>query len=346
VTSDRPEEPVAATPQAAPAMPKTHRQSRKRMAACGGLPRDLCEQYLAGLLRGARSDKLAMRRVARRNCAIFQCMEERGLVSCTQCGDGMASCVFHQQLDRICPAGVSPTAAQSWRLTALGAGQGTEAKPTLTRTRAQAPERCIMRLRWYLTAVEQFREAGIDVISSADIAAKVGVSSSLVRRDLCYFGQFGTPSLGYRAEELHHSILSLFRGSSHRRVAWVGAEKLTAEPTVLADFAEHDWQVIAVFDPDEERAGTRVGDLQIMHVSSLGHVVRNLRVSTAVLAVEESAAQHVAEELVDAGVDAILNLTSAPLALPPGVAVQQADLMTQLMLLSYYARPARETEDG
>jgi len=82
-----------------------------------------------------------------------------------------------------------------------------------------------------------------------------------------------------------------------------------------------------------------------MHLSSAGHVVRNLKVNTAVLAVDESIAQDVAEKLVDAGVDAVLNLTSAPLALPSNVAVQQADITTQLMLLSYHARLARETEE-
>jgi len=315
------------------------------MAACGDLPRETCEQYLSSLLHGVRSDKLAMRRVARQNCAIFQCMDERGLISCGQCAEGLARCVFHEQLDRICPAGVSPATARAWRLKARAVNAEPDPAPASTRTRTQAPERSITRLRWYLAALEQFQEVGIDVVSSADIAAKVGVSSSLVRRDLCYFGQFGTPSIGYRVDELHQRLLSLFRGDSQRRVAWIGAERLMADPGVLSDFAQHDWQVIAVFDPDEARSGTPIGNLQVMHLSSAGHVVRNLKVNTAVLAVDESIAQDVAEKLVDAGVDAVLNLTSAPLALPSNVAVQQADITTQLMLLSYHARLARETEE-
>jgi NADH/NAD ratio-sensing transcriptional regulator Rex len=68
-------------------------------------------------------------------------------------------------------------------------------------------------------------------------------------------------------------------------------------------------------------------------------------VNTAALAVDESIAQEVAEQLMAVGVDAILNLTPVPLALPARVAVQQADLATQLMLLSYYARLARAREE-
>jgi redox-sensing transcriptional repressor len=133
-------------------------------------------------------------------------------------------------------------------------------------------------------------------------------------------------------------LVALFRGDGQRRVAWIGAERLMADPQVLTNFARRGWQVIAVFDPDEARAGTPIGNLQVMHLSSVGHVVRNLKANTAVLAVDESIAQDVAEKLVEAGVDAVLNLTPVPLALPPNVAVQQADITTQLMLLSYYAR--------
>ena len=108
MSSERRHQSVAAAgPQAAPTSLSSAKRSRKRMAACGDLPREICEQYLSSLLHGARSDKLAMRRVARQNCAIFQCMEERGLASCGKCAEGMAGCVFHGQLDRICPAGVS-----------------------------------------------------------------------------------------------------------------------------------------------------------------------------------------------------------------------------------------------
>jgi len=315
----------------------------RRGAACGLLPRDYCERYLSGLLRGGRSDRIAIRRVARQNCAVVQCMEERGLASCSQCAE--APCAFHEQLDRICPAGASPAQGHSWRLEALSPSPTAEEKPRRGRGRAQVPDRCIARLRWYLAALEHFREAGLEVVSSADIGAKVGVSSSLVRRDLCYFGQFGTPSLGYHADELAESLRSLFQGDDRRRVVWVGADRLLAESGLVSQFARHDWQIIAAFDPDPDRAGTPVGNLQVMHLSSLGHVVRNMEVNTAVLAVPEPEAQAAAEQLVSCGVDAILNLTAAPLALPSHVAVQQADLATQLMLLSYYARQGRQAEE-
>jgi redox-sensing transcriptional repressor len=284
-----------------------------------------------------------MRRVGRQHCAVFQCIEEQGLASCGQCAE--APCAFHEHLSRVCPAGQAPVArpGESWRLKGLSpGGAGLAREPG--RPRSQIPDRTITRLRWYLAALAHFSQAGMQVVSSADIAVKVGVSSSLVRRDLCCFGQFGTPSLGYHVDDLHAALSALFEVEGPRWVAWVGAPRLARDPGALAQFAEHDWEVIAIFDPDPEQAGTSVAGPVVMHISSAGEVLPALAVNTAVLAVPEDLAQETADELEEAGITAILNLTEAPLALPSRVAVQQADLATQLMLLSYFARLAREAE--
>ncbi len=312
---------------------RTVRSRRPRLSACGRFKREFCDQGLAGLLEGCRSDRAAMRRIGRQNCAILQCLEERGLASCTQCD--VAPCVFQDKLDQICPAGTAVEQGRSWRLVALTPSEHVEEEGAVARTRV--PDRSVSRLRWYLAALEHFHQAGIKVVSSADLGTKVGVNPSLVRRDLSYFGQFGTPSRGYEVEDLLKSIRSVFEVVRQRWVAWVGADRLSADLRVMDQFARHNWQIAAVFDPAPENQGQDIGGFTVLRVESLHQVSDTLRIDAAVLAVEEDQAQVVAERLVAAGIDAILNLTSAPLALPENVAVQQADISTQLLLLSYRA---------
>lgn len=323
-------------PQSAPA---GARRPPARLAACAEVSRDTCERFLAGLLLGARSDRLALRRAARQHCAIFQCLEERGLGSCAQCPE--APCIFHEHFARICPAGADPAPEPTWRLRP-GAAQARG--DFSARPRGPAPERTIARLRWYVLALEHFREAGIKVVSSADLGGRVGVRSSLVRRDLCHFGQFGTPSLGYPVEELHAALQSLFH-LDDRRVVWVGIERLLSEPGISVQFAKHGWRIAAAFDPDPAQVGRKVDRLTVMPLAELPRVVAELGISAAVLAVSEERSQKVAEQVVAAGVEALLNLSAAPLALPPQVVVQQADLATQLLLLAYHVRMARENQD-
>ena len=301
-------------------------------AACARFAREFCERGLAGLLRGCASDRTAIRRVGRQNCAVLQCLSERHLPSCEQCRN--QPCVLQDNLAAVCPAGRATEEGRSWRLIAVSPGDDFVAARA-PRAHSQVPERSVSRLRWYLAALEHFRQAGVGVVSSAEIGRKVGVSASLVRRDLCYFGQFGTRSRGYSVEELRDSILSVFEVVKERWLVWVGAGRLQADADAIRQFGRHNWRIAAVFDPDPAPYRGGIGDLRVFDLTSLPKVVANLKVEAAVLAVREEQAQAVVDQVVAAGLSAILNLTSAPLEVPEGVAVQQADFATQLLLLSY-----------
>ncbi len=170
----------------------------------------------------------------------------------------------------------------------------------------------------------------------------MGVSPSLVRRDLCYFGQFGTPSRGYNVAELLKGILTVFEVVRERWVAWVGAERLRSDARVLRAVRARTtgrWPRSSI---PTRPAGAEIAGMRVLDLSELGKISRGLEMDAAVVAVREEQAQAVAEQLVAAGVEAILNLTSVPLAVPERVAVQQADITTQLLLLSYRASVVQE----
>ncbi len=319
----------------------------QRMAPCGMVSRTECEAGLAVLLEGCRADKVAVRRVGRRNCALFQCVEERGIAYCKQCPK--YGCAFHQNLERICPIGreLPQTEPSAWKLPALGSGPLARPAPNNGKASAsaEAPGRTITRVRWYIAALERFQEAGVKVISSAEIGAKVGVKPAVVRRDLCYFGQFGTPSVGYEVEKMLATLLGAFAMERPRRVIWVGAERLRGDVAAIHRLAERNWRVVAVFDPDPEQAGAPVEKMVVHDLADL-ESVEKFGANTAVLAVGELEAQEAADRLVEAGVEAILNLAPTPISVSEGVVVQQADLTTQLMLLSYQTNFNGEVKDA
>lgn len=307
-----------------------------QMAPCGLVARAQCETGLAALLDGCRADKVALRRVGRQHCAIYQCVEERGIAYCKECD--RYGCKLHKNLERICPLGLdsSPVEPVGWNLPALGPGplpRGAAARPA-----AEVPARTISRVRWYIAALERFREAGVKVVSSAEIGAKVGVNPAVVRLDLTYFGQFGRPSVGYDVEHMLTSLLGAFAVAQPRRVIWVGAMRLRGESNLLGLLAERNWRVVAVFDTDPEQVGTAVEKMVVRDLAEFESAAA-LGADTAVLAVGEAEAQEAADRLIQAGIAAILNLAATPISVPEGVAVQQADLTTQLMLLSYQTAP-------
>ena len=56
------------------------------------------------------------------------------------------------------------------------------------------------------------------------------------------------------------------------------------------------------------------------------------------------AAQEVADQLVEAGVQSILNFAPAVIAVPDGVSVRKVDLATELQILSFYQSHRRLKE--
>ena len=65
-----------------------------------------------------------------------------------------------------------------------------------------APEPTIGRLATYVRCLRAALGEGVEMVSSAGIEERTGVSSAQVRKDLSYFGEFGKPGLGYAVEPL------------------------------------------------------------------------------------------------------------------------------------------------
>ena len=75
--------------------------------------------------------------------------------------------------------------------------------------------------------------------------------------------------------------------------------------------------------------------VKVRPLSEMARLVRRLKIHLAILTVPAAAAQACAETLVEAGVRGILNFSSAQLAVPEGVIVQNVDLAQPLAVLSH-----------
>jgi redox-sensing transcriptional repressor len=198
-------------------------------------------------------------------------------------------------------------------------------------------ERTIGRMRWYLYALDEFAARGSTVVSSYEIAEKVGVKPGLVRKDLCQFGAFGRPSVGYNVAYLQTKLREILRLNEARRIAWVGVRWLIDDPDVLAHFAESNCEIVAVFDGDPSRQGAKIGDLEVLESTAIAQTTQEMGIQAAVIATPAKDAQAAADTLVAGGVRAILNLTPTIIIVPEGIAARNVDPVGELLLLSYSA---------
>ena len=172
------------------------------------------------------------------------------------------------------------------------------------------------------------------------IGSKVGVKPGLVRKDLSYLrGPLGTPSVGYHIDSLRRSLQEVFSFDRPRRCAWVGAQALLRDSSLLDESAQYNFECVAIFDADPGMIGRPIWrDIQALPLEKIPRVIKDAGISCAAVAIGDELAQKATDLLVAAGVRAILNLAGVPLVVPPDVMVHQADPITQLFMLAYYSR--------
>ena len=195
------------------------------------------------------------------------------------------------------------------------------------------------RLSRYLQVLTQARKMGKDTISSQELADYTHVNSTQIRRDLSGFGKFGKRGVGYNVDALVSQIRKILRTSGQHNIALFGAGHLGKAIAGSDIFADHGFQVVAVFDTDAAKIGEPVGPnaaLKVRPYTDLGQVVDDQDIVVGVLAVPTEAAQKVADDLVDAGVRIIFNYSEALLQVPPDVTVHTSSPAVDLLYALYF----------
>lgn len=198
------------------------------------------------------------------------------------------------------------------------------------------PEATVGRLPLYLRALVELAERGTRTVSSESLAQAAGVNSAQVRKDLSFLGSYGTRGVGYSVEYLLDQISGVLGLTRDWRVVLVGVGNLGRALASYRGFGERGFQIAALVDADPATAGTIVGGHVVEPIDRLAEIVRKENVTIAMLTVPAESAQKVTDQLVGAGVTAILNFAPAHLDVPPHVRVRRVDLATEMQILAYY----------
>jgi redox-sensing transcriptional repressor len=192
------------------------------------------------------------------------------------------------------------------------------------------------RLSRYLQVLIQARKMGKETISSQELAEYTHINSTQIRRDLSGFGKFGKRGVGYRVDALVEQIRKILRSSGQHNIVLFGAGHLGQAIASSDIFADHGFQIVAIFDVDPKLVGERFGEVEVRSVADLERVVEEQDVVVGVLAVPSSAAQEVADRLVSAGVKIVFNYSEQLLQVPPDVTVHTSSPAVDLLYALYF----------
>src|SRR5271157_4090640 len=167
--------------------------------------------------------------------------------------------------------------------------------------RPEIPRKTIYRLSIYLRCLARLRDNGIGTVSSEALAKAAGVKSTQLRKDLAYFGTFGTRGLGYEVAELYKKIADELGTSRLQPVILVGVGNLGLALISYRGFEKEGFEIVAAFDAEPKRKRNKEIKQPIYGMEKLPEFVRGRGVKMAILAVPVAVAQEVANVLVRSG---------------------------------------------
>jgi redox-sensing transcriptional repressor len=198
------------------------------------------------------------------------------------------------------------------------------------------PEATVARLPLYLRSLLEVTDEGTATISSERLAELSGVNAAKVRKDLSYLGSYGTRGVGYDVEYLLFQM-SRELGLTHDwPVVIVGLGNLGHALANYAGFRDRGFPVAALVDADPKVVGTSINGITVRHIDELPDVAAVTPIAIGIVATPASAAQAVADRLIEAGVTSILNFAPTILSVPETVSLRKVDLAVELQILSFY----------
>jgi redox-sensing transcriptional repressor len=198
------------------------------------------------------------------------------------------------------------------------------------------PDIVVGRLPLYLRTLQTMLVQGRQITSSQELGEYLGISAAQIRKDLSQFGEFGKQGTGYNIQFLAKQLSEILNVNQVWDMAIVGAGDIGHAVARYQGFANRGYRVSLIFDNNAEKIGSKIGELVIQDSAMMTELIRNYKIKVAMLTVPSSIAQDVAEQLIEAGIRAILNYAPVTLNVPPNIRVQNIDPVVHLQRMTYY----------
>lgn len=203
-------------------------------------------------------------------------------------------------------------------------------------TQKTIPDIVIGRLPVYLRALTRMLNQGRQVTSSQELGERLGISAAQIRKDLSQFGEFGKQGTGYDIEFLTKKIQEILKVNRIWDVAVVGAGDVGHALANYGGFNKRGFRITRIFDNDPEKIGKDFNDIRVIDIKDMKKEIKKSGLKIAMLTVPAEVAQDIVDDLVDAGIQAILNYAPVNLNVPTNVRVQYIDPAVHLQNMTFY----------
>jgi len=200
----------------------------------------------------------------------------------------------------------------------------------------EIPDIIVGRLPLYLRSLQRMKKEDRQITSSQELGERIGISAAQIRKDLSQFGEFGKQGTGYNIDYLIKQIRRILHIDQEWDIAVIGAGDIGSAVARYKGFTNRGFRVTIIFDGDPVKIGGRIGEFTIQDSDHMVDMIKKTGIRIAMIAVPAAKAQQVADQLVEAGIQAILNYAPINLNVPSNVRVQYIDPSIHLQRMTYY----------
>jgi redox-sensing transcriptional repressor len=206
---------------------------------------------------------------------------------------------------------------------------------TATGSGKRISESTIHRLSLYYRVLSLLEKENYKTVSSKELAKREKLTPAQVRKDLSFFGSFGTRGLGYPVQELKSKIASILGIDRSWRVALIGIGNIGSALVSYKEFQKQGFQIVKLFDNDQRKIGSNHKGIVVSDVENLQSELKEAKIEMVVLAVPATVAQYIVDDVVRAGVKSILNFAPVNLKVPEDVYLRNENMAMELEYLSF-----------
>jgi redox-sensing transcriptional repressor len=190
-------------------------------------------------------------------------------------------------------------------------------------------------LSLYLRALSLLQKEGVETVSSKELASREKLTPAQVRKDLSFFGSFGTRGLGYPVKDLRKQISGILGIDRPWRVGLFGVGNIGSALVSYKEFTRQGFEIVRLFDNDQRKIGSNHKGIVVSDTANLAHEIKEAGIEIAIIAVPATVAQYIVDDVVAAGIKAILNFAPINLKVPPDVYLRNENMSMELEYLSF-----------
>lgn len=205
-------------------------------------------------------------------------------------------------------------------------------------------EPVIKRLPRYYRYLQHLIQDGVTRISSGELSEIMGITASQIRQDLNCFGGFGQQGYGYNVKELYEEIGKILGTNKENELVVLGGGNLGRAICNYANFKKRGFNINAVFDMDKNLIGTKINNIPIYDISTLGEYLKNNKTDIVVFAIPAVGVKKILDVVINSGIKGIWNFSYLDLKVPDNIAMVNVHLSDSLMTLSYKIQQLEENE--